>query len=117
MVVEIIQKGGATLVSAIADLFTDVIKTDILPPEYGNESRLRVLFKKGDLENPSNYRPITLLPILYKLFARVLCGRIGPIIDQQQPKDQAGFRTGYSCEDHHFTMVQLVETHAEYHVN
>ena len=35
-------------------------------------------------------------------------------LDRAQPVDQAGFRSGYSCEDHLFTVAQLAEKFTEF---
>eukprot|EP00973_Karenia_brevis_P071847 9984620-Karenia_brevis.AAC.1 len=112
IVIEMIQRGGPVLFDKLASLFTDILQGD--PPEYWKQTKLKVLVKKGDPQDPANYRPIAMLPIMYKLFARVLCGRIGKLLDAWQPVDQAGFRSGFGCEDHLFTMSQLVEKHLEY---
>ena len=61
-----------------------------------------------------NYRPIALLSILYKLFSKVVCGRIGCILDAAQPVDQAGFRTGFGCDDHLLTLVLVAEKMSEF---
>ena len=58
-----------------------------------------MLPKSGDLKNPSNWRPIAILPILYKIFAKMLYYRLYPILDQYQPDDQFGFRKDKRIED------------------
>ena len=77
---------------------------------------MKVLFKKGDAKNPENYRPITLLRITYKLFSRMLCARIKKVLEQAQPVDQAGFRSGFGVEDHLFTMVMISELQEEFNL-
>ena len=67
------------------------------------------LVQKGDKHQPENYRPITLLLILYKLFSRMVHARIKTILEAAQPVDQAGFRAGFSCTDHLFTISQIAE--------
>ena len=41
-------------------------------PEEWNEAIIILLYKKGDLKNISNYRPIILLNNIYKLFTKVI---------------------------------------------
>ena len=61
-----------------------------------------------------NYRPICLLPILYKLFSRVVRQRVQHILDAAQSPDQAGFRSGFSCDDHLLTLALVLEKLVEY---
>ena len=46
---------------------------------------------------PGNYRPISILPILYKLFSRVLDARLKVLLSKTQSVDQAGFKKGFGC--------------------
>ena len=61
-----------------------------------------------------NYRPISILPILYKLFSRMILERIKLVLAQAQSVDQAGFKSGFSCDDHLLTVVLLQEAAAEF---
>jgi len=67
------------------------------------------LFKEGDRQDPANYRPVSILPILYKLFSRIVHGRVKECLGKAQSEDQAGIRPGFCCEDHLFTFTQLQE--------
>ena len=64
--------------------------------------KIKVIYKKGDVEDVSNYRPICSLPLMYKLFSTIMYGRLYPMLDQYQAEDQAGFRNfpnnGSSCD-------------------
>ena len=69
--------------------------------------KIKVIYKKGDVEDVSNYRPICSLPAMYKLFSTILYGRLYPMLDQYQAEDQAGFRKTYQTTDHLATYRML----------
>ena len=61
--------------------------------------------------NPENYRPITLLSCLGKLFTAVLNNRLKLYLESYDvlSEAQAGFRKEYSTSDHMFTLYGLIE--------
>ena len=63
---------------------------------------------------PGNYRPIAILPILYKLFSRMLCNRLQDYLIPRQSVDQAAYRKGFSTEDHLLTVTLLIERSREF---
>eukprot|EP00973_Karenia_brevis_P045157 6254615-Karenia_brevis.AAC.1 len=63
-------------------------------------SSITVLFKDGDPALPSNYRPIVLISLMYKLFSALLRRRLTPLLDEAQCQGQAGFRKHFSTVDH-----------------
>ena len=84
----------------VRQIFNEIIKQNEVTPEAWKKVKIKVLDKKGDVENVGNYRPICALPALYKLFSTVLYGRLYPRLDQEQAEDQAGFRSSYQTTDH-----------------
>ena len=70
---------------------------------------MTVIFKSGNPRLPQNYQPIAVIPVLYKLFARMLYNRLAKILEPQQSVDQAGFRPSFSTLDHLFTLAQVSE--------
>ena len=107
-----LKYGGQGLTRLLADLFNDVLRGDQTPPATWKETRLTVLFKKGDAKCLENYRPVAILPFVYKLFSRILDARIRTHIAHEQSVDQAAFRPGFGCADHLFTLAQLNEKSA-----
>ena len=93
----------------LASLFADILDPVMEPPKKWRETRLLVLHKKGDKKDANNYRPISMLSILYKVFSKIVCNRIRWILDKAQPVDQAGFRPGFGCDDHLLAMTIIWE--------
>ena len=56
-------------------IFNEVIKRNNFTPEEWKKVKIKVIYKKGDVEDASNYRPICSLPAMYKLFSTILYGR------------------------------------------
>ena len=68
------------------------------------------IFKKGDKTNPNNYRPIALLPVLSKVFEKVLNEQLTAVIDNGFIDDnQFGFRRGFSTEDAAIKFVNQIQ--------
>ena len=98
VVAEMFKVGGQLLKEVLADVFTCILVNGDEPPESWRRNGLRVIFKKGDPKLPGNYRPITILPVIYKLFAMVLNGRLDAFMEGQQCTGLVGFWKGHSCE-------------------
>ena len=75
-----------------------------------------LFFKKGDNALLKNYRPISLLSHVYKLFSRVITNRLARRFDDFQPPEQAGFRKGFSTVDHIHTLRQVIQKTEEYNL-
>ena len=73
-----------------------------------------ILHKKGERRDIKNYRPVSLLPHTYKLFTRAIQNRMEKVLDENQPREQAGFRKKYSTLDHLQALNQVVEKSEEY---
>ena len=59
----------------VRQIFNDIIKRNEFTPEAWKKVKIKVIHKKGDVENVGNYRPICSLPALYKLFSTILYSR------------------------------------------
>ena len=75
LVAEMLKSAGDGLLRCIIFLFNDVLAGGTAPGDWKTAS-ISVMFKSGDCQLPENYRPITLLPILYKLFTKLLFSRV-----------------------------------------
>ena len=76
-----------------------------------------IFFKKGNRKDIKNYRPICLLSNMYKLFTNIITTRLEKKLDENQPGEQAGFRSKYSATtDHIHAINQLKEKCREYNI-
>ena len=110
---EMLKLGGSPLVEILTRLFNRCL-TDKQTPDSWKNAVLILLHKKGDKANLKNYRPISLLPAIYKVFSRIILDRIRQQLNFNQPTEQAGFRPGYSTVDHLHTINQLIEKANEF---
>ena len=113
LTIEAIKAGGYVLWKALAERFSRYFEMQKIPKSW-KESETILLHKKGEYEDLKNYRPICLLSHVYKLFTKIITNRLQNSLDEQQPREQAGFRRNYSTIDHIFTLTQLLEKSREY---
>ncbi|GAB9476050.1 putative Pollike protein [Globisporangium polare] len=81
---------------------------DIMAPDQ-RRSLACLLFKKGDRSNPGNYRPISLIPVDVKIFARALTNRLRPMMNPLIHRDQSGFVKGRHIQHPLLTLYDLRE--------
>jgi hypothetical protein len=88
------------VLTKLAAEFTKMFRGDAYPKEW-TDAFVVLLFKSGDATNEANYRPITLLSAMFRLFEAVLLKRlqrfleVHPFVDPQQ----IGFQAKRSCEE------------------
>ena len=70
-------------------------------PDPWRKAVVAEIFKGGgkDITNPASYRPISLLSVIYKLYARLVQVRLAQGIDHRIRDRQYGFRKGRSTGD------------------
>ena len=112
---DIIKLGGPVVLTYLTNIFNNILNTKQIPDSW-HEAKIVILFKKGDPIDIKNYRPISVLSRSYKIFTRLLQTRIERTLDENQPREQAGFRKGYSTTDHLQALNQIIEKSNEYNL-
>jgi hypothetical protein len=110
---ELIKYGGIELHKTIYELCKRIWNEEKLPEEW-NKAIVIPLYKKGDKMSCNNYRGISLLNTAYKVFSKVLLGRLEPLAEECIGSYQCGFRKGKSTIDQLATIEQLMEKKYEY---
>ena len=64
----------------------------------------------------SNYRPITLLKVVYKIFSILINIRLSKTVENKLEDCQMGFRQNRSAIDNVFTVGQITEKCHEFNI-
>ena len=83
----------------------------MIPTQWACGNIIPIYKNKGARTEPQNYRPITLLSCLGKLFTAIINNRLHNYADSVQLilENQAGFRRGLSTLDHIFSLYTVIE--------
>jgi len=87
---ELVKYGGDKLIQLIYELIKDVWRQEVMPKEL-TMTIICPIHKKGDEMDCQNYRVISLLSVIYKVFAKILTKRLSPYTEQIIGDYQCGF--------------------------
>lgn len=110
---EMLKNGGDTLVRASHELIQQVWNEETMPEEW-KQGLIIPIYKKGDRRDCKNYRGITLLNVIYKIFSILIYNRLVVYGEREVSEYQCGFRTGRSTMDNIFMLRQIFEKCTEY---
>lgn len=110
---EVLKSMCTSLVTPLQALFNNILRTGKTPNQW-SKSTIILLHKKGDRSDLANYRPINLLSNVYKVFSKIILNRITISLEENQPREQAGFRKSYSTIDHIQAVTQVIEKGKEF---
>lgn len=97
----------------LSRVYTRCLYTHTLPIAWKNIT-VKHIRRAGIVSDTTTCRPISLLSIIEKLYTKIIINRVSARLDENQPREQAGFRSGYSTIDHIHVVNQLVEKSYEY---
>ena len=72
-------------------------------------AKIMIITQKGNKKDLNNYRPICLLSNCYKVFTKVPMNRLEKTLDENHPREPAGFRGG------HFTSLYFIVLKKDMH--
>ena len=92
------------LAAAIAPNVTAIMNCSldegVFPTEWKKANVAAIWKAKGSKSDPTNYRPISVLPVLARLFEKIVARKLSEYCygNNAIPDEQFGFRTKSSCE-------------------
>lgn len=106
---EMLRAGGGVVVSLLCLLF-NVCWRDGRVPEDWCKAVIVPLYKgRGSSQDCKNYRGISLLSVVGKLYAKILIERVVQKTEGKMWDVQAGFRKGMGCVDQIFSLRNIAE--------
>ena len=105
--------GGAELQDRLFLLMEGIWKEGKVVKDW-QDAEIVPIPKKKDPRKWDNWRGISLLDVVGKVFARILQDRLQVVAEKVLPESQCGFQKGRGCVDIIFVARQLVEKCREY---
>ena len=104
---KIIKLAKNCLSPVIADLINKSINSGSFPSQMKN-AKVYPIYKGGQKSDPSNYRPISILPTISKIFERHVNKNLMNYLNKYNliHENQSGFRQKHSCQT---ALVKLID--------
>ena len=108
---EHIKSTLSSLLPIYLKLFNIIFDNGIFPESWVLGNIIPIYKNEGKVQNPENYRPITLLSCVGKLFTRIISNWLTKYAEEYNLLNdcQAGFRKGYSITDNLFIINSLID--------
>ena len=114
---EFLKYSPPNFIDMLTKFFNVILDTGIFPEQW-SLAIIKPLYKNvGEREDPSNYRGISLLSCLGKVFSNLINDRLTRFVNENNiiGPEQAGFRSGFSTLDHIFSLKTLIDIYLNKH--
>jgi len=110
VVSELLMRGGSGMLHALTELCQKAWEKEEIPDVW-TKGIICPIHKDGDKKQTRNYRGITLLSNVVKIYTYVLNRRLLGWCERNQVlvEEQAGFRPRRGCPDQHFSLVEILK--------
>jgi hypothetical protein len=113
---ELIKQGSTELKRRIHKLIIKIWEEETVPTEW-TEGIICPIYKKGYRMICSNYRPITLVNVVYKIFSVLTNIRLSKMVEGKLEGYQTGFRPNRSTIDNIFIVRKNIEKCHEFNID
>ena len=96
----LVKKLAMAMAPAITDIFNESLTSNCFPSLWKKANICPVWKGKGSKSEPTNFRPISILPVLARTFERLAAKQLYEFCERKNliPPAQFGFRRKSSCE-------------------
>lgn len=111
MINELLKASPSNLIHLLVKLFNIILLNGVLPDNWCSAIVVPIFKNNGSNNDCSNYRGISLLNVLGKLFTSLMNNRLTNFLNVTNTlgKEQVGFRKGFSVNDHCFVLNSLID--------
>ena len=103
--VKVLKQNADIFGSYICHFFNVCVDKGTLPSVL-KHANITPVFKKGYSGPEENYRPVSILPVISKIFQKLLSNQIPPLMDQILSKYHCGFQKGFNALHCLLTMLE-----------
>ena len=105
---ELLLFGGEIMCDRLLQIMKSAWQAGAVPRDW-KDAVIVPIPKKGDLNDCDNWRGISLLDVVGKVFSHVIQERLQQLAEEILPDSQCGFRKGRGCTDIIYAARQPVE--------
>ena len=89
----LLKDAADIIAGSLTDLFNRSLSASTFPSLW-KSGRVTAIFKSGERCNPNNYRPITILPVISKIFQSAIHNQLYAYLNENKliSSNQFGFR-------------------------
>ena len=108
LVAEILRCVPHDCLNFFLQIMNDILHKGDVPSSW-RKTLFQMLPKSHRARVPADFWPIASLRLLYEVFAYLVLGRIEETLEQHQPEEQHGFRSGRRIEEHLLTANIVID--------
>ena len=109
---KIIQEAKETICPYLTDCINATMDYGVFPDKL-KEAVVCPIYKKGDPGQKGNYRPISVLSAMSKIFERIMSEQINQVMAGTLSPLLSGFRQGHSTQNALFRVVEIWKKHLD----
>lgn len=113
---DLVKRCKSTLLLPLHEVLCQCWQEGAVPQDMRDAKIITLYKNKGERSDCNNYRGISLLSIVGKVFTRVILIRLQKLAERVYPESQCGFRAKRSTVDMIFSLRQLQEKCREQHM-